>query len=91
MKRVSVGSVRLMIDRAYSTRETAELLSMDIRTFNRRVAEGMIMPLWPRGQRRFSGYTIARLLGWSLSDDVKDYLPSGAAGMGSPGAMDEMG
>ena len=78
---MSSGEVFLSIGRAYSATEAAALLSMDVRTFNRRVDEGMIAPLWPMGDRRFSGYMIARLLGWPLSDDARDYLPSEAGGL----------
>ena len=68
----------LSIGRAYTAAEAATFLNMDVRTFNKRVSEGMIKPIWPLGERRFSGFLIAKLLGWPLTDDVKDYLPSGA-------------
>ncbi len=78
---MSSEEVHLSIGKAYSATEAAALLTMDVRTFNRRVDEGMIAPLWPTGDRRFSGYMIAKLLGWPLSDDTRDYLPSEAGGL----------
>ena len=33
-----------------------------------------IKPVFENGDRRYSGYTLARLLGWPLSDDPKDYM-----------------
>ena len=60
---MSTQDNQLSIGRAYSKVEAASLLNMNVRTFNRRVAEGMISPIWPRGERRFSGYAIAKLLG----------------------------
>lgn len=76
---MSYEEVHLSIGKAYSAAEAAALLNIDVRTFNRRVDEGMIAPIWPKGERRFSGYMIAKLLGWPLSDDTKDYLPAEAS------------
>ena len=71
----NIDRLELSIGRAYSATDAADLLDMDIRTFNRRVSEGMLEPLWSLGSRRFSGFDIARLLHWPLSDDAKDYVP----------------
>ena len=42
---------------------------------NERVRQGLITPIFPTGDRRYSGYALAKLLGWPLSDDPRDYLP----------------
>ena len=47
---MSSGEVHLSIGKAYSAAEAAELLGMDVRTFNRRVDEGMIAHYGRRGK-----------------------------------------
>ena len=81
----TASGVVLSVGRAYSAVEAAEILNMDVRTFNKRVSEGMISPMWHIGERRFSGFLIARLLGWPLSENVEDYLPGGRMDMSPPG------
>ena len=36
---------------------------------------GFIEPVCLAGEPQYSGFAIARLLGWPLSDDPRDYLP----------------
>ena len=42
--------------------------------------EGKVKPVFDTGDRRYSGYVIARLLDWPLSDDPRDYVPSTPCG-----------
>lgn len=65
----------LSIGRAYKAEEAAAILRIALSTFNDRVREGRIKPVFDVGERRYSGYVLARLLGWPLSDDPRDYLP----------------
>ena len=65
----------LDIGRAYSANDTAAILDLTVGVLNERVREGLITPIFPTGDRRYSGYMIARLLGWPLSDNPKDYMP----------------
>ena len=51
------------------------MLGVKVRTFNERVRGGWITPIWTDGECRYSGFAIARLLGWPLSDDPRDYMP----------------
>ena len=39
------------------------------------VRGGFIESVFLDGELRYSGFAIARLLGWPLSDDLLDYLP----------------
>ena len=68
---------RLFLDigRAYDANETAVFLGISVYVLNERVREGKIKPMFDTGDRRYSGYMIARLLEWPLSDDPRDYLP----------------
>ena len=65
----------LSIGRGYTAEEAAAILGISTRTLNERVREGYIKPIFHAGERRYSGYSLARLLGWPLSDDPRDYLP----------------
>ena len=65
----------LDIGRAYTAAEAATILGLGKSSFNERVREGRIKPVFPDGERRYSGYILARILGWPLSDDPRDYLP----------------
>lgn len=67
----------LTIGRAYTAVEAAAILGMSKSAFNERVREGRIRPIFENGERRFSGYVLARLLGWPLTDDPRDYMPGG--------------
>ena len=69
----------LDIGRAYTAAEAAAILRLGTSSFNERVREGCLKPIFPKGERRYSGYALARVLGWPLSDDPRDYLPVGAA------------
>ena len=60
---------RLEIGRAYTAEETAAFFGISKSALNDRVREGFLKPVFERGDRRFSGYDIARRLGWSLSDN----------------------
>ena len=75
----AVVSPTLDIGRAYSASETAAILGITTYVLNERVREGRIKPIFETGDRRYSGYVLAQLLGWPLSDNPRDYLPSGAA------------
>ena len=65
----------LDIGRAYPAGETAEFLGITVFVLNQRVRQGLIKPVFPDGDRRYSGFVIAKLLGWSLSEDSRDYMP----------------
>ena len=67
----------LYIDRAYTADEAAAILGISTRTLNERVREGYLTPIFEAGDRRYSGYALARLLGWPLTDDPRDYMPKG--------------
>ena len=71
----SVSMPSLDIGRAYCSRDAALILGVTESTFNERVREGLIKPVLESGDRRYSGYMLARLLGWPLSDDPRDYMP----------------
>ena len=64
----------LHIGRAYNARDAAATLGLSEGVLNLRVREGIIVPMFPNGDRRYSGYELARLLGWPVSDDPKDYM-----------------
>lgn len=66
---------KLDIGRAYSARDTAAILGIAPSVLNERVRQGLMAPVFPTGDRIYSGYAIAKLLGWPLSDDPRDYMP----------------
>ena len=70
----------LDIGRAYDANQTATILGISVYVLNERVREGKIKPVFDTGDRRYSGYVIARLLDWPLSDDPRDYMPSNPGG-----------
>ena len=72
---VNVIPADLDIGRAYPANETAEFLGITVFVLNQRVRQGLIKPVFPDGDRRYSGFVIAKLLGWSLSEDPRDYMP----------------
>ena len=74
----AVVSVHLDIGRAYNACDAAAILGITPYVLNERVREGWLKPIFGTGDRRYSGYALARLLGWPLSDDPRDYLPGGA-------------
>ncbi len=65
----------LSIGRGYTAEEAAAILGISTRTLNERVREGHINPIFHAGERRYSGYALAQLLGWPLTDDPRDYMP----------------
>ena len=69
------GQVILEIGRAYSAENAACFLGITVFVLNQRVREGQLQPVFNTGDRRYSGYVLARLLGWPLSDDPRDYMP----------------
>ena len=71
----SVSPPILDIGRAYSAKDAAAIFGVTESTFNERVREGLIKPILESGDRRYSGYMLARLLGWPLSDNPQDYMP----------------
>ena len=68
----------LDIGRAYSAGEAAAILGITTYVLNERVREGRLKPVFDGGDRRYSGYVLAQLLGWPLSDNPLDYIPGGA-------------
>ena len=48
---------------------------MTVEALEERVCEGCIEPVFLEGELRYSGFAIARILGWPLSDDPLDFLP----------------
>ena len=71
----SNASPLLDIGRAYSATDTAAILGITVAVLNERVRESQILPIFPTGDRRYSGYALAKLLGWPLSDNPLDYMP----------------
>ena len=65
----------LDIGRAYTAKDTAAILGISESVLNERVREGVRAPIFPTGDRRYSGYVLARLMGWPVSEDPRDYLP----------------
>ena len=72
---VKVVSGSLSIDHSYSAAEAAAFLGITVFVLNQRVRQGFITPIFSTGDRRYSGYTLAKLLGWPLSDNPQDYMP----------------
>ena len=66
---------KLDIGRAYSAKDAAAILGIAASVLNERVRQGLITPVFPTGDRTYSGYTLAKLLGWPLSDNPQDYMP----------------
>ena len=60
--------------RAYTARDAAAILGINESVLNERVREGVINPLFSTGDRRYSGYVLARLMGWPVSEDPCDYM-----------------
>ena len=66
---------KLDIGRAYSAKDAAAILGVAASVLNERVRQGLIAPVFSVGDRTYSGYTLAKLLGWPLSDNPQDYMP----------------
>ena len=62
------------IYRFYSAGETADKFAATVEALDERVREGCIEPVFLEGESRYSGFVIAQILGWPLSDDPLDYL-----------------
>ena len=77
----SRGGVSLSLDigRAYNATDAAALLGITPYVLNERVRESWLKPVFETGDRRYSGYALAQLLGWPLSSDPRDYLPAGSS------------
>ncbi len=65
----------LSIGRGYTAEEAAAILGISTRTLNERVKQGYIKPIFHAGERRYSGYALAQILGWPLTDNPRDYMP----------------
>ena len=66
----------LRLDRTYSAAEASQIIGVQVSAFNEKVRRGCINPIPVPGARRFSGFTLAQLLGWPLTDDPRDYIPA---------------
>ena len=64
-------SPTLDIGRAYGANDAAAILGITTYVLNERVKEGWIKPLFETGDRRYSGYALAQLLGWPLKDNLR--------------------
>ena len=71
----SVVPPNLDIGRGYTASEAAAVLGITTYVLNERVREGLLKPIFENGDRRYSGYALAQVLGWPLSDNPRDYLP----------------
>ena len=72
----AVISPTLDIGRAYNAGEAAAILGITTYVLNERVREGWVKPLFETGDRRYSGYALAQLLGWPLDDNLRLELPA---------------
>ena len=72
---VVVVPTTLDIFRFYSVGETAARFSATVEALDEGVRGGFICPVFLYGEPMFSGFAIAKLLGWPLSDDPLYYLP----------------
>ena len=74
----------LDIGRAYNASDAAAILGITPYVLNERVREGLLKPVFENGDRRYSGYALAQLLGWPLGSDPRDYLPGRSPGNTGP-------
>ena len=82
----TVVSPTLDIGRAYNAKEAAAILGITPYVLNERVREGWIKPMFETGDRRYSGYALAQLLGWPLANKARRLEASAepeAVGVGS--------
>ncbi len=88
---MKVAEPRLRIDLAYKADQAAVFLGISKRTFNERRRRGWINPICASGEKRYSGFDIAKKLNWPLTDDPRDYMPSAQvpAAMRYPGLKDD--
>ena len=75
----AVISPTLDIGRTYNASDAAPILDITPYVLNERVREGWVKPVFETGDRRYSGYVLAQLLGWPLSDNHRDDLLGGGA------------
>ena len=66
----AVISPTLDVGRAYNATDAAAILGITPYVLNERVREGLIKPIFETGDRRYSGYVLAQLLGWPLKDNL---------------------
>ena len=71
-----VISPTLDIGRAYNATDAAAILGITPYVLNERGREGWIKPIFETGDRRYSGYVLAQLLGWPLKDNLLSDLPA---------------
>ena len=74
----------LDIGRAYNASDAAAILGITPYVLNERVREGLLKPVFENGDRRYSGYALAQLLGWPLGSDPRDYPPGRRPGNTGP-------
>ena len=72
-----LASPALDIGRAYSVSDAAAILGITPYVLNERVRQGWIKPLFDTGDRRYSGYALAQLLGWPVAEMMFRGNPSG--------------
>ena len=65
----AVVSPTLDVGRAYNATDAAAILGITPYVLNERVREGFIKPIFETGDRRYSGYVLAQILGWPLGDN----------------------
>ena len=68
-------SCSLDVGRAYNSNEAAAILGITSYVLNERVRQGLIKPMFEMGDRRYSGYALARLLGWPVSSGLVSAEP----------------
>ena len=76
----TVVAPTLDIGRAYSATDAAAILGITPYVLNERFREGLIKPIFETGDRRYSGYVLAQLLGWPLDDIPRQELPGDPSG-----------
>ena len=69
-------SPTLDIGRAYCATDAAAILGITPYVLNERYREGLIKPIFETGDRRYSGYVLAQLLGWPLKDNLLREFPA---------------
>ena len=72
----TVVSPTLDIGRAYNAKGAAAILRITPYVLNERVREGSVKPMFETGDRRYSGYVLAQLLGSPLADKVRHVVSS---------------
>lgn len=70
-----VSPSNLDLYRFYPAQETAERIGATVEALDEWVRQGFLKPVILDGEPEFSGFAIARILGWPVSDDPGVYLP----------------